>query len=299
MKEIPVRECWTDRIARRLAARQAPRRQLLAVGTGMIVAGAMPWLGRSRIAARSATPIASPAADEAPSLLFVQTAASGNFEAATDGVDRVLLTLEGVPARTTYFADRPSRAAGAIPTETFLAEIGFGDDPPNAALVTQTGDGQVVVLLELLSGRLEDGPGGLRLLYETRPLDGDPGGALTTFAPRQSPGTLPAEFGEASLFIDDIIWPYQSSPVVCQGPDGSTLGDTYSVDFGIGFYAPNDATQECLRPMSDAYPDYLAQSWYDRLCAEPFPDTCGEPQTCTLAVLSNPRGLPWCDRKTA
>jgi len=49
---------------------------------------------------------------------------------------------------TVYFSNPPERVVADAPAEAFLAGPGFGDtNPPNAALVTESEDGQTVVAL--------------------------------------------------------------------------------------------------------------------------------------------------------
>jgi hypothetical protein len=79
--------------------------------------------------------------NDEPQLLFVQTSDGAVLTDST-------LTLTGISPQTTWFTDRPYRAAGQIPTEEFLTlwdegENSFADDPPNADF-TCTVDGEVV-----------------------------------------------------------------------------------------------------------------------------------------------------------
>lgn len=117
--------------------------------------------------AQDATPVATPEHSVVePEFLFVQTATSGTFTpnpgAGTPSVDSAptpgggadyLLTLEGHPGGTVYFSDPPERLFGEAPTQAFLDGLGFSpENPPNAALVTQTPDGtDDVVVLELMN----------------------------------------------------------------------------------------------------------------------------------------------------
>jgi len=79
--------------------------------------------------------------NKGPELLFVQTSDGATLTDST-------LTLTGISPNTGWFADRPYRAAGQIPTEEFLTlwdegENSFADDPPNADF-TCTVDGEVI-----------------------------------------------------------------------------------------------------------------------------------------------------------
>ena len=114
--------------------------------------------------------------------LFVQSATAFSSAPGT-------ITLHGLADSTVYFADRPRREIGHIPSSRFvqLWEAGasnFSVDPPNAVLSFLDEDGEsppdaVVVLRE---PRLEASS----LSYTVEILD----------------GTLPARSGPCTLFID-------------------------------------------------------------------------------------------------
>lgn len=89
-----------------------------------------------------------------------------------------------------------------MPTQQFLDTLGFTPaDPPNAALVAQTDGGEDVLVLELINPQYDATSG--QLTYEVRPLENYQELGLRFVADRQSDLTMPASFGEASLFIDD------------------------------------------------------------------------------------------------
>jgi hypothetical protein len=121
------------------------------------------------------------------------------------------LTLEHGLGQTVYFADRPDRTVGALPTPGFLDSLGFQpENPPNAALVVDAGNGETDIAVITLDDPVfdESGPG---ITYDVTVLAGwqrslDLGFTeqptnLATFAP---------SFGAAHLFIDDCanydIW---------------------------------------------------------------------------------------------
>ena len=126
--------------------------------------------------------------------LFVQGAA--RFSSTEDTI-----TLHGLADSTVYFADRPRREIGHIPSHKF-AELwaagvhSFAVDPPNAVisfLDDESDTPDVVVVLH--EARLE----GNDLTYRIAVLE----------------GTLPAEAGPCSLFIDVFGRPL--SPVSVAG----------------------------------------------------------------------------------
>ena len=67
------------------------------------------------------------------------------------------LSLEGSLGDTVYFSDRPARRVGLIPTAVLLEQLGFTPaDPPNAALVAQTADGEDILVVELMNPRYDE-----------------------------------------------------------------------------------------------------------------------------------------------
>jgi len=114
--------------------------------------------------------------------LFVQSATAFSSAPGT-------ITLHGLADSTVYFADRPRRGIGHIPSSRFvqLGEAGasnFSVDPPNAVLsfLEQDGESPPDAVLVLREPRLEANS----LSYNVEILD----------------GTLPARSGPCTLFID-------------------------------------------------------------------------------------------------
>ncbi len=131
---------------------------------------------------------------EAEESMFVQTAQG----ISSDGA---MLTLRGVTPSTLYFSDRPQRVVGHMTTADFVdlwdeGKNSFESDPPNAVLSfllpgDDVPDDAVVVIKE---PHLDDG----HLTYAIDVLE----------------GTVPAEAGPVTLFIDPFGRPL--SPVsVC------------------------------------------------------------------------------------
>lgn len=126
--------------------------------------------------------------------MFVQTARGVRTAGAS-------LTLTDVTPSTLYFSDRPQRATGHMTTADFVELWGEGDnsfeaDPPNAVLsfLEPGGDVPDEVVVVIREPRLDGG----ELSYAVDVLE----------------GTLPAEAGAVSLFIDPFGRPL--SPVsVC------------------------------------------------------------------------------------
>jgi hypothetical protein len=192
-----------DRLARALAGRRSRRAALAAGGAGLAARA----LGRPA-AAQEASPAAGAGAGGGgggeEELLFVQTFASGTWAAKAGEAGAYELVLAGAAGPTVYFANRPDREAGALPTEQLPGFLGFDPaDPPNAAVVVPVAEGEEAVLVvELLDPRLDAAAG--TLAYDARPLaaGGYEGGALAGHAARQAGAGLPAAFGPGALFID-------------------------------------------------------------------------------------------------
>lgn len=114
--------------------------------------------------------------------LFVQSATAFTSAPGT-------ITLHGLADSTVYFADRPRREVGHMPSHKFveLWESGantFAVDPPNAVLsfLEVEGESPADAVVVLRKPRLEDAT----LTYSVDVLD----------------GTLPARHGPCTLFID-------------------------------------------------------------------------------------------------
>jgi hypothetical protein len=203
-----------DRLTRWLATGRMSRRTALAVGGAGIASAGLAATGLAAVAAQDATPAATPAAWPAdphpsadtaqthPEHLFVQPFDAGAW-APKPGEDGVYtLTLTGVAAYTTYFADRPERDTGLASTQPFLDGLGFApENPPNAALVAQTGAGETDVLVVELFDPVYDADAAT-LTYEAKVLSDYGGRGLANLARQQQDYELDETFGEGSLFID-------------------------------------------------------------------------------------------------
>ena len=267
-----------DRITRMLADRRLSRRDAVrAGGAGAVAAVAVGRLGRAAAqdttpATRNATPSA-PAPGFGQEFLFVQTAAAGTLvpnpaagTATADGTPPpgagadYLLTLKGHPGGTVYFSDRPARIFGDAPTQPFLDGLGFPlDNPPNAALVAQTDAGEDVVVVELFAPAYDEEAG--TVTYGVNVLSDYDGDGLAHIAAQDTIAELPADFGHASLFIDDCTSPKQvycySAP---NGLDsGSLVGNLGSYPFCWHF------GDLCCWPCESDSEDY-----WDRQCNQTF-----------------------------
>lgn len=139
----------------------------------------------------------------------MQTAGSGTFRpnsgsgtpTVSGGAD-YLLTLEGHGGETIYFSNRPERIFGEAPTPQFLEGLGFTPaNPPNAALVAQTDQGEDVLVIELIDPLIDESAG--TLTYRANVLTGYTGEGLAHAVSLQQDLMFAEEFTNASLFIDD------------------------------------------------------------------------------------------------
>lgn len=181
--------------------RRLSRRAAVRVGATGLAAGALAAAGRSRPAiAQEATPVASPAAATDLEYLFVQVFERGTFRPKAGEPGVYVLAFSHSSAQTLYFSNRPERIVGTVPTARFLPTTVV--DPPNAALVTRAADGaEDVLVVELLSPTYDEAAG--TLSYDVRVLENYQAEGLRYLADQQGDSTVPEQFGQASLFIDD------------------------------------------------------------------------------------------------
>ncbi len=112
------------------------------------------------------------------------------------------VTFHGLAHATLFFADRPQRVVGHLTSRKFVDQWGegedsFAEDPPNA-VVSFLEDGDTV-------------PEEVTMTISDPQLDGD----TLTYKVDILEGTLPAEAGPCSLFIDPVGRPL--SPVSVAG----------------------------------------------------------------------------------
>lgn len=159
--------------------------------------------------------------DPAAGQLFTITATGGSL---ADGK----LELTGVAPTVTAFSDRPERSVdgediGAIAED--WSDLGFVEDPPNAALVTRGPAGQVTTVLELGEPVVD----GDAVTFPAKKIEaGDTKGATSRLPSVDQPDDLV----EPALFIDDGL----PSPLLAISIDGTWgAGDTRVAFDGWGF----------------------------------------------------------------
>ena len=137
-------------------------------------------------------------------MLFVQSFQAGSVAPTAGSDGRYTLTLEQGLGHTIYFSDRPDRIVGSMPTPQFLSEIGFSEgNPPNAALVVETDEGQTeVAVLELFDPGYDEptrtATYEVAVLAEWERRGGDRFAEIDIDLAQLLP-----TFGAAHLFIDD------------------------------------------------------------------------------------------------
>ena len=133
--------------------------------------------------------------------LFVLRAGGGELERVRAGVFE--LVLRRPASAVTAFSDRPRRVVREQRLRSFVNGwngLGFGADPPNAALsIAGAPSARDVLVFEISRPRL--GAGGRTLRFRARPLAGKPDASLRRFAGRADRVSV-RRFGAASLFVD-------------------------------------------------------------------------------------------------
>ena len=259
-----------DSVSRFFANRRVTRRQALA-GTGAgLAAGALTAAGFSVAAAQEATPETSAAASGgSPTMLFVQSFQSGDIAPKEGAEDRFTVTLDHGLGQTIYFSDRPDRIVGALPTDRFLANLGFpADNPPNAAIVTKSESGETTISVVELFDPVYD-PATATATYDLAVLENwQDSTALGITETPVHPGELGATFGAAHLFIDGLV-DCPDTTMTCFH-NGEAVGTIANADHD-GYC--DQGTLACY-PCENPTPSY----WIDQ-CNQRFDACAGD---CTL-----------------
>lgn len=259
-------------ISKQFANRRLSRKAV--TGTSAGLAASVPGAGLTRTAsAQAATPVA-PDADHGPTMLFVQSFESGRIEPAEGAEGRYTLTLDHGLGQTVYFSDRPDRIVGATPTGQFLDGLGFTpDNPPNAALVVETGPGKTDLAVVELFDPVHD-PAAATVTYELAVLaNWEDSSDLGFTAASTGLAALAPSFGSAQLFIDDCA----AADIKCLNfvsASRAVVGTIPNADHD-GFCYSWGAAQ-CL-PCEPWIPTrYDAFAYWGQVCNERFPECGGE-----------------------
>lgn len=169
---------------------------------------------RSQRLAQAASPVvATPVPDEVtdPAFMFVQSFEQGTLTpkaASTSATPEAnpapyTLTLANGLGETIFFSDRPERIVGTVATPRFLDALGFTpDNPPNAAVVADRGDGtQDILVIELTAPVYDDQA--KSLTYDVRILDDIERVDMQLPQEVATPPDTETTYGSTHLFIDD------------------------------------------------------------------------------------------------
>ena len=275
-----------DLITKRLAGRSSRRRAIAQGGAGL-AAGALAAAGLASAAqAQESTPAVLAADGDGPTMLFVQSFRAGSVVPKDGATGRFTLTLERGLGQTIYFSDRPDRIVGSMPTPQFLSELGFSEgNPPNAALVVETDEGQTeLVILELFDPGYDESTRTatyeVAVLAEWERRGGDRFAAIDTDLAQLLP-----TFGAAHLFIDDydlygdrVSFCPQSTMMTCW-INGQKAGD-------LDWFGICEARNGTCQPTVLGQRSFeVNQSRWNFECNATFQDTCGgrcvAQNTCT------------------
>jgi hypothetical protein len=242
-----------DRVTRLFSSRLTRRSAI----TTSAAAAATALAARS-VVAQDATPAAG---SDKLSFLFVQLASDGTWQQKADEPGVYTLTLSGASDQTLFFSDRPERIVGTVPTDQFFDGLGFTpENPPNAALVVKTPEGERdVLVIELLNPVYSETFGdasNVQVTYDARVLQGYSGEGLAEWSKEQLDDLLPEQFTDASLFIDDcpdITTCYRPGPTIVGPFPGGNWGQCW--DWSRLSCQPCNADLSALdQKCNDAYP---------------------------------------------
>jgi len=272
-----------DTISKLFATRRSRRQALAQAGAGLAAAvGAAGLAHRTATAAQdeAATPSAAASAEnEGPVFLFLQAFQAGSVAAKEGSEGRYTLTLEQGLGHTVYFSDRPDRIVGATPTPQFLQGLGFPDDnPPNAALVVETAEGQTeLAVVELFDPSYDEAT--RTATYEVAVLaEWERAGEAGFTETAADLSAFGATFGAAHLFIDDC----PNGGVTCYAGDPSTEIVSRGSLSGIGFCWHWDLA--CCKPCDP--------NWYNTWALE-----CDRVYGCDQKYALGP-GYCWASMET-
>lgn len=283
-----------DSVTKLFASRRLSRRQAVAGASAGLAAGALGAAGVTVASAQEATPALPSGADaEAPAMLFVQSFQSGSIAPSEAAEGRYTVTLDHGLGQTIYFSDRPDRIVGAMPTGPFLEWLGFPDDnPPNAAIVTDNGDGETTLAVVELFAPVYD-PATATATYELAVLEQWEDSTDLGFT--ETPANLAAmgaTFGTSHLFIDGIDDCPDATMSCVVSATGETAGTIDNSEHdGYCYFAGNFACFPC-QPWVNA--DENRNYWLDQ-CSERFEACAGG--LCNLwnyCTRDAPLGHTWC-----
>jgi hypothetical protein len=225
-----------------------------------------------RKAADRSSQAATPAAWDGEKIpyLFVQSFAGGSItpKSGTDGTYTV--TLDHGLGQTVYFGDRPSRDVGVAPTAQFLQSLGFPDDnPPNAALVVDDGNGGTEIAVVELRNPDYDAATNTATYDVAGLADWKDSTELGLTQEPADLADLPENLGPAHLFIDDC----PNGDIQCFATDNElqAVGGYFNQPFCYNYLL-------CIpcEPYGNTQPDRCStpSHWIDK-CSGDYGQQCG------------------------
>lgn len=227
-----------DTFAKFFANRRLSRRQTLAATASSVAAGVL--VANAVLAQEESTPdleeflVTYEPDHSGPMYLYVQTFHTGTIVPKEGEDGTYTITLEQGSGQTIYFADRPSRNVGVFRNRAFLSKLGFfPDDRPNAALILDTGHGEMdIAVVELSHPVITDDERGIS--YDVQMLENWE--ESLSLGLSDAPGDLAAiapSFGTAHLLIDDVYCGHDTGPdIVCKTPQGREYGRITAAEYG-------------------------------------------------------------------
>lgn len=187
--------------------------------------------------------------EESSALLFSFSAEKARFR-ATKEPNVYTLVLRGTDKRTVWFADRPVRAAGTLPTESLIKGWdgnGFVDEPPNGALVVHkpNGPGAIDTVVFVMG---QPQLNGTTLTIPVSVLDSESAksieGGLANHGDRHDLISGSTALGAVSMFIDSAKHPIINgcpigSYASCQNTNFSGFNLSYDNLVGANFSGSN------------------------------------------------------------
>ena len=163
------------------------------------------------VASASGGSLAPAAKARKVSVLYATTAQQGSLTAVKGKKSTYVMTLRGASDHVTWFADRPARQSGFLPTAGFVsswAGYGFAEDPPNVALVMRDRSGATDTVVAVMTRPKVTAKGVLTAQLRVLTVDQaqQVAGNLAVHAGRHDV-KVPSRFTSAALFIDDASVP--------------------------------------------------------------------------------------------
>ena len=167
--------------------------------------------------------------EKAPGILFAVSGSGATMKPLPGSKDRYELIVASPDRAAVWFADRPVRDSGTVPTAWLVSAwstLGFDRDPPppNVAIAVHRPRGDTDTIVAVMRHPVIMKTGALRATM--RVLSADEAHALTGHLAQHGqdhdPVGIPAHLGAVSIFIDDVS--SVTPPPPCPGASCRTPG---------------------------------------------------------------------------